>query len=67
MADRPSFREATWRRVCSNGNCVEVALQDGWVGVRDGKQGDGGPVLAFTAEEWHAFLQGVKAGAFDLS
>ena len=67
MADRPTFRGMVWRRACTGGECVEVAYEDGWVGVRDGKQGDDGPVLAFTAEEWQEFLQGIKAGAFDLS
>ena len=39
--------------------------------VKQGKrrkvaQRGGGPVLAFTAEEWSAFVQGVKDGTFDL-
>ncbi|WP_312845732.1 MULTISPECIES: DUF397 domain-containing protein [Microbispora] len=67
MAGRPTFSDATWRRACGGGNCVEVAFQDGRVGVRDGKQGDDSPVLAFTAEEWRAFLQEAKTGAFDPS
>jgi hypothetical protein len=67
MARRPSFDGVEWHQACNNGTCVEVAVQDGWVGVRDGKQGDDSPVLTFTAEEWQSFLQGVKAGAFDLS
>jgi Domain of unknown function (DUF397) len=42
-------------------NCVEVAaLPDGGFGVRDSKATDG-PVLGFTADEWHAFVRGVKA------
>ncbi|GAA0367128.1 hypothetical protein GCM10009530_16250 [Microbispora corallina] len=66
MADRPPFADVTWQRACNGGNCVEVAYQDGWVGVRDGKQGDASPVLAFTAEEWGDFLRGVRDGGFDL-
>ena len=49
----------------ANGNCVEVAsLPDDEVGVRDSKN-SAGPVLRFTAEEWHAFLGGVRNGEFD--
>ena len=53
---------------CSFGNCVEVGLaaDDGAVLVRDTK--DGGQVaLSFTAEEWTAFVAGVKAGEFDFA
>jgi hypothetical protein len=32
--------------------------------VRDSKNPDG-PVLVYTAAEWDAFVQGVKAGQFD--
>ena len=32
--------------------------------VRDSKD-TAGPVLAFTAAEWVAFVRGVKAGEFD--
>ena len=46
-----------------NGACVEVApLATGGWAVRDGKQGDAGPVLSFTAGEWAAFVAGIKAG-----
>jgi hypothetical protein len=49
----------------SNGNCVEVAsLADGGVGVRNSRDA-GGAVLAFTPDEWHAFLGGVRKGEFD--
>jgi hypothetical protein len=49
----------------SNGNCVEVAsLADGGVGVRNSRDA-GGSVLAFTPDEWHAFLGGVRNGEFD--
>jgi len=55
----------TWRKSSySSGqadNCVEVAaLPEGGFGVRDSKDTDG-PVLGFTADEWHAFVRGVKA------
>ena len=49
----------------ANGNCVEVAdLPDGAVGVRNSRD-QGGPVLRFTPDEWHAFLGGVRKGEFD--
>ncbi|MDF5753957.1 DUF397 domain-containing protein [Spongiactinospora sp. TRM90649] len=48
------------------GNCVEVSVASGAIGVRDSKQ-PGGALLRFTAEEWNAFVVGVKAGEFDLT
>lgn len=38
-----------------NGNCVEVAVTDTVIGVRDSKNVDG-PVLSFPADRWAAFL-----------
>lgn len=60
---------ARWQKSAySGGNggaCVEVAvLPDGARAVRDSKDTDG-PKLAFPAEEWAAFMAGVKAGEFD--
>lgn len=49
---------------CSGGQCVAVAHREGEVLVRDNKVEDG-PVLTFTAEEWDAFVKGVKNGEFD--
>jgi hypothetical protein len=48
------------------GNCVEVAsnLPD-IVAVRDSKN-PGGPMLAWTREDWSEFVQGIKRGEFDL-
>ncbi len=49
----------------ANGNCVEVtSLPGGEVGVRNSRDSTG-PVLAFTPEEWLAFLGGVRNGEFD--
>jgi hypothetical protein len=48
---------------CSGSNCVETVFDGTDVLVRDSKDPDG-PVLAFTADEWEAFLEGVKAGEF---
>ncbi len=44
---------------------VEVAMKDGHVGVRDSKQSNS-PVLEFTNDEWSTFIEGVKAGEFDI-
>jgi hypothetical protein len=48
----------------ANGGCVEVGTVPGLVGVRDTKQGDASPILAFTPPVWAAFLAGVRAGEF---
>jgi hypothetical protein len=51
---------------CNFGECVEVGeAPDGtWV-VRDTKDAARSAALRFTADEWAAFVQGVKAGEFD--
>jgi hypothetical protein len=54
----------------SNGNggnnCVEVAALDEAVAVRDSKDPTG-PVLIFFGTEWAAFIDGARAGEFDLT
>ena len=48
----------------SNGNCVEVTgLPDGCVAVRNSREPH--RILAFTSDEWHAFLDGVRKREFD--
>lgn len=59
----------TWRKSSfssgSGGNCVEVAkLPDGGTAVRHSKDPDG-PTIAYSANEWKAFLEGVRAGEFE--
>lgn len=58
---------AIWRTstLCDLNGCVEVALLDGKVAVRDAKD-KSSPILLFTAREWEAFTGGVRAGEFDL-
>ena len=52
---------------CSYGACVEVArTPEGKVLVRDAKD-RAQQALAFTDEEWAAFVAGVKGGEFDFS
>ncbi|WP_405089047.1 DUF397 domain-containing protein [Microbispora sp. NBC_01389] len=74
--------EARWRksRFSGNngGNCVEVARLDNvtdgpehkpghdrLIAVRDSKDPEG-PALLFTPAEWAAFLDGVRAGEFEI-
>jgi Domain of unknown function (DUF397) len=63
--EKPSSR-ATWRKSTASGNsgCVEITDTAEHVWVRDTKDRQG-PVLAFTRDEWTAFLAGVRAGEFD--
>lgn len=62
----PDFRAARWRKSNNSGDggCVEVALSDGWIGVRDTKDQGSGPILAFTLHEWNSFLTGAHNGEF---
>ncbi|HYN18988.1 MAG TPA: DUF397 domain-containing protein, partial [Actinomycetes bacterium] len=46
--------------------CVEVAVVEDVIAVRDAKD-PSGPVLRFTAQEWGAFLAGARDGEFDLA
>lgn len=52
------------RKSGSNGSCVELRRHDGQVEVRDTKD-RGGPILAFTPDEFTAWLDGAKRGEFD--
>jgi Domain of unknown function (DUF397) len=54
-----------WRRSsrCDTGACVEVAHIDGTIAIRNSQDIDG-PVLIFNAEEWAAFVTGVRDGEF---
>jgi Domain of unknown function (DUF397) len=61
---RAAWHKST--RSSGNGNCVEVAIGDDTVAVRDTKDRSG-PVLFFTAEQWRAFVAGAKDGEFDLA
>jgi Domain of unknown function (DUF397) len=57
---------AVWRKSALSGgsNCVEMAVVEGRVLVRDSKD-PLGPRLSFTPAEWAAFLAGVKSGDFE--
>jgi hypothetical protein len=58
---------AAWRTssLCDLNGCVEVAILDDQVAVRDAKD-RAGPVLLFSGHEWEAFLGGARGGEFDL-
>jgi hypothetical protein len=58
---------AAWRKssASSAGECVEVSIGADRVRVRHSLDRRG-PVLAFTHQEWRAFLAGVHVGEFDL-
>jgi hypothetical protein len=59
---------AQWRkssRSGSTGNCVEVAITEDGVAVRDTKDRSK-PPHTFTRSEWTSFISGVKGGEFDL-
>jgi hypothetical protein len=64
-----NLSRAKWRkssRSGSSGNCVEVADNlPGTVAVRDSKNPDG-PALMFTPAVWQSFVEGAKAGEFDI-
>ena len=57
------FRYAKWRTASysvGNGECVEVALVDSSVAIRDSKKPDGA-VLLYTSAQWQSFLAAYKA------
>ncbi|TDD54762.1 DUF397 domain-containing protein [Saccharopolyspora elongata] len=61
MRSTSSFPALAWRKSSRSvgsgqgGNCLEVAFAGPAVAVRDSKD-PGGPVLAFSASSWSAFL-----------
>lgn len=44
--------------------CVECAVEEDTIVVRDSKDPDG-PVLTFAPDSWRDFIAAVKAGEFD--
>ncbi|QMU75024.1 DUF397 domain-containing protein [Streptacidiphilus sp. PB12-B1b] len=56
-----------WRKssYSGNGNCVEVAVPEAGMAVRDSKDPKG-PALHFTADAWASFIAEVAGGAFEL-
>lgn len=63
---RPQFQSASWKKSSRSnaaGNCVEVAMVGGVVGMRDSKDA-GGPSLAVTSGGWVTFLAAAREGRF---
>ena len=59
--------EPTWRKSSRSAayGCVEIAVFENTIAIRDSKDRKGA-VLRFTPAEWRDFLGGVRAGEFDL-
>ena len=55
------YQRAAWQKspFCNSESCVEVALVDGAIAIRDTKDPHS-PILRFTREEWDAFAAGSK-------
>ncbi|WP_433509243.1 DUF397 domain-containing protein [Nonomuraea sp. CA-143628] len=68
MQEEIDLTTAEWRKSSlssATGQCVEVAVADGRIAVRDSKDPQGHHLI-FTTGEWRAFVGGVQAGEFDL-
>ncbi|MBB4705705.1 DUF397 domain-containing protein [Sphaerisporangium siamense] len=61
------FPAVEWRTAarCTTKNCVEVAIVDGLIAVRDSKD-PANPALLYTESEWQVFIDGAKNGEFDV-
>lgn len=66
MSNTESSTDTPWRIAAKSGggNCVQVARRGGVIMIADSKN-PGGPVLAYTLQEFDAFLDGAKKGEFD--
>ena len=56
-----------WRKSSHSGsgnNCLEFASMEAGVAVRDSKNPDGGH-LVFGAQDWEAFITGIKRGEYN--
>ncbi len=60
--------DVIWSRssACEANACVEVAVTDTTVRVRESAHGRYGQTLRFTHDEWRTFVAGVKNGEFDV-
>lgn len=61
------YHGLAWRKSsysACNGACVEIAASGDHVAVRHSKA-PVGPVIAYTQDEFRAFVEGAKAGEFD--
>lgn len=63
-AEHTAWRKSSYSS--GTGNCVEVAVTDASIRVRDSKQRGRGPVLEFSPADWAAFLRLAKDGDLGL-
>lgn len=63
MDDELIFERSSY---CANSCCLEVALETGAGKIHVRNSLDPGTRIAFSAEEWRAFLAGVKNNEFDI-
>lgn len=61
-SDRTVWRKSSYSG--ANGDCVELAVDDGLIAVRHSKEPEQG-ILMYTRAELDAFIKGCKAGEFD--
>lgn len=65
MVSAIDLSQVAWRRSARcdtvNAGCVEVAMHEDFVAVRDSKD-PGGPALVFTRLEWQVFVDAVTSG-----
>jgi hypothetical protein len=57
----PDWKRSSW---CSSASCVEVAMVDEKVAMRDSKDLSI-PALLYAPEVWQRFVSRAKAGEFD--
>jgi hypothetical protein len=57
-----------WKQTdrCGDSACIEVRKVGPWIQVRARNGDKTSNALNFTPQEWDAFIQGAKAGEFDL-
>lgn len=53
------------RRSANNGACVEAALSNGRILIRDSKD-PGGPILDYRSSAWRAFTSEARIGHYDM-
>ena len=66
MSSAASSTYIRWRTAAKSGggNCIQVARRDDVIMIADSKN-PGGPILVYTLQEFHAFINGIKNGEFD--
>jgi len=68
QSSRPQrIENLSWHvaRACDGGSCVRIATNGTEFFIGDSKVPGGSAVLAYSRDEWMAFVDGVKRGDFD--